>query len=164
MRFISILLVAVISASPAFAQTITGPQPKLPQSPLTIDTGEARYRFIVEVADDNHERAHGLMFREHVPPNEGMLFDFGTDFERAFWMKNTLVSLDMIFIRSDGTIHRIASNTVPLSEAPVPSFGPVAAVLELAAGTAARLGIEAGDTVRHQIFGNHPPLKRLERR
>jgi hypothetical protein len=91
------------------------------------------------------------------------LFDFGMDFERAFWMRNTLVSLDILFIRSDGIIHRIAANTTPLSDVRVPSFGPVSAVLELAGGSAAELGIESGDTVRHQIFFNHPPMKLLER-
>jgi len=164
MRLASFLFAFVLLGSAAYAQDITGPQPTLPQSPLTIDTGEAYQRFVVELADDPYETQRGLMFRRDVPPDEGMLFDFGTDLERAFWMKNTLVSLDMLFIRSDGVIHRIAANTVPLSEVPVPSFGPVSAVLELAAGRAAELGIEPGDTVRHQIFNNNPPMKRIDRR
>jgi len=164
MRRFFVLLVVLYFGSVAVAQPITGPQPVLPRSPLAIDTGEGIFRFTVEVADDDDERQSGLMFRQAVAPDEGMLFDFGTDFERAFWMRNTLVSLDMIFIRSDGRVHRVAANTVPLSEVPVPSFGPVSAVLELAAGRAAELGIESGDTIRHQIFGNYPPLKRLERR
>jgi uncharacterized membrane protein (UPF0127 family) len=162
MRRFSIILAATVLSAAALAQPITGPQPTLPQSSLTIDTGEEYLRFVVELADDDRERQRGLMFRRDVPPDEGMLFDFMVDSERAFWMKNTLVSLDMVFIRSDGTIHRIAPNTIPLSERSVPSFGPVSAVLELAAGRAAELGIEPGDIVRHQIFNNNPPLKRVD--
>jgi uncharacterized membrane protein (UPF0127 family) len=158
MRFVFVVLTAFVFGSLAYAQGIPGPQPTLPQSPLTIDTGEEYLRFVVELADDGFEQQRGLMFRQEVRPNEGMLFDFKIDAERAFWMRNTLVSLDMLFIRSDGVIHRIAANTTPLSDARVPSFGPVRAVLELAGGRAAELGIEPGDVVRHQIFGNNPPL------
>ena len=107
---------AFVFGSIAYAQGITDPQPTLPQSPLTIDTGEDYQRFVVELADDGYEQQRGLMFRLSVLPNEGMLFDFRTDFERAFWMRNTLVSLDMLFIRSDGVIHRIVANTIPLSD------------------------------------------------
>jgi len=163
MRYALIALMALIFGSFTQAQEINGPQPTLPQSPLTIDNGEKYLRFVVELADDGYEQQRGLMFRQSILSNEGMLFDFGTDFERAFWMRNTLVSLDMLFIRSDGTIHRIAANTTPLSNVRVPSFGPVSAVLELAGGRAAELGIEPGDTVRHPIFGNYPPIKLPER-
>ena len=159
MRFAFAFIVAFVFGSLAYAQGVPGPQPTLPQSLLTIDTGEEYHRFVVELADDAIEQQRGLMFRQEVRPNEGMLFDFKTDSERAFWMRNTLVSLDMLFIRSDGVIHRIAANTTPLSDAQVPSFGPVRAVLELAGGRAAELGIEPGDIVRHQIFGNNPPFR-----
>jgi uncharacterized membrane protein (UPF0127 family) len=162
MRFVIFLLALLAFGSPASAEEFTGPQPTLPQSPLTFDTGEAYYHFTVEVADSDYERQRGLMFRTEVPPNGGMFFDFETEFERNFWMKNTLIPLDMIFIRDDGTIHRIAANTVPLSLAPVSSFGHVRVVLELAGGRAAELGLQAGDIVRHQIFGNNPPLKPLD--
>lgn len=158
MRFVLVALTAFIFGSLAYAQGIPGPQPTLPQSPLTIDTGEELHHFVVELADDGFEQQRGLMFRQEVKPDEGMLFDFKIDAERAFWMHNTLVSLDMLFIRSDGVIHRIAANTTPLSDARVSSFGPVRAVLELAGGRAAELGIEPGDVVRHQIFGNNPPM------
>jgi uncharacterized membrane protein (UPF0127 family) len=164
MRALRYIVIFGILSFPVAAQPVTGPQPPLPQSPLTIDVGDAYLRFTVELADDDRERARGLMFRRDVPPNEGMLFAYMGDQELAFWMKNTLVSLDMVFIRSDGTIHRIAPNTIPLSEAAVPSFGPVSAVLELAAGRAAELGLEPGDIVRHQIFNNNPPMRRLDRR
>jgi hypothetical protein len=163
MRFALVVFAAFVFGSFAHAQGISAPQPTLPQSPLTIDTGEDYHRFVVELADDGYEQQRGLMFRQSVGPNEGMLFDFGRDSERAFWMRNTLVSLDMLFVRSDGVVHRIAANTIPLSNARVPSFGPVRAVLELAGGRAAELGIEPGDIVRHQIFGNNPPLKLVGR-
>jgi hypothetical protein len=162
MRHILPVIAFLFLGSLAFAQEITGPQPTLPQSALTIDTGERYLRFVVEVADSPYEHQRGLMFRREVPPNEGMLFDFESDFEGAFWMRNTLIPLDMLFIRSDGTIHRIAANTVPLSDVPVPSFGPVRVVLEIAGGRAAELGIEAGDVVRHELLNNHPPRKRIE--
>jgi hypothetical protein len=98
----------------------------------------------------------GLMFRDRVGPEEGMLFDWGAPRESAMWMKNTLVPLDMLFIAADGRIHRIAERTVPHSLASVESRGPVRATLELAGGTAERLDIRVGDRVLQRIFGNAP--------
>ena len=98
------------------------------------------------------EQAKGLMFRRELPDRQGMLFDFKREQPTSFWMKNTYISLDMIFIRADGRILRIAENTVPLSEALVSSGGPVRAVLEVIAGTSKKLGIAAGDRVTHPIF------------
>ena len=92
------------------------------------------------------------MFRRELPEGQGMLFDFQREQPTSFWMKNTYISLDMIFIRADGRILRIAENTVPLSEALVSSGGPVRAVLEVIAGTAKKLGIAPGDRVAHPIF------------
>ncbi len=92
------------------------------------------------------------MFRKELPEGQGMLFDFHREQEATFWMKNTYVPLDMIFIRGDGRIHRIVANTKPLSEALVSSGGPVRAVLEVVAGTAKKLGIAPGDRVAHPIF------------
>jgi uncharacterized membrane protein (UPF0127 family) len=103
--------------------------------------------FAVELARNDAERAQGLMFRKELPEGRGMLFDFQRDQDVSFWMKNTLIPLDMIFIRSDGRILRIAENTEPLSERQVPSGGPVRAVLEVIGGTARKLGIEPGDKV-----------------
>ena len=88
------------------------------------------------------------MFREHLPPDEGMLFIMREERPWSFWMRNTLIPLDMIFIRPDGTIARIAENTVPMSLDPVPSLEPVGAVLDIAGGRSAQLGIKAGDRVR----------------
>jgi uncharacterized protein len=120
--------------------------------PLEIVSKTGVHTFAVEMALTPEEQAKGLMFRRELPEGQGMLFDFQREQPATFWMKNTYVSLDMIFIRADGRILRIAENTVPLSETLVPSGGPVRAVLEVVAGTAAKLGIAAGDRVAHPIF------------
>lgn len=108
--------------------------------------------FDVELAVTPEERSKGLMFRRELPAGQGMLFDFGPETPVSMWMRNTYVSLDMIFIHADGRIARVAENTVPLSETIVPSGAPVKAVLEVVAGTARRLGIAPGDRVAHRIF------------
>lgn len=137
--------------SPAGAQT--GPQPKLPMEKLTIVTRDGtRHELNVEMALSGQQQMTGLMFRPSVPPNEGMLFDWGAPRESAMWMSNTITSLDMLFINQDGTIRRIAERTVPQSLATISSNGPVRATLELAAGTAARLGLRVGDRVEQRIF------------
>jgi uncharacterized membrane protein (UPF0127 family) len=93
------------------------------------------------------------MFRKELPEGQGMLFDFERDQPVAFWMHNTYISLDMIFIRGDGRIAHIAENTEPMSDRLIPSGGPVRAVLEVIAGTARKLGIARGDRVEGSIFG-----------
>lgn len=113
---------------------------------ITDATGR-RHSFRVEVARTVAEQAQGLMFRESLAPDAGMIFPFDPPRPASFWMKNTLIPLDIIFIRADGTIARIAANTIPHSLAPVESGEDVAAVLELAGGRAAALGINAGDRV-----------------
>jgi uncharacterized protein len=120
--------------------------------PLEIATKSGVQVFAVEMATTPEEQAKGLMFRRSLPEGQGMLFDFHQEQPASFWMKNTYIPLDMIFIRADGRILRIAENTVPLSEALVTSGGPVRAVLEVNAGTARKLGIAAGDRVAHPIF------------
>jgi uncharacterized membrane protein (UPF0127 family) len=119
----------------------------LEQVPLTIRSASATHKFTVEVARTPQEQATGLMHRQSLAPDRGMLFPYEPPQPASFWMKNTLIPLDMIFIRPDGTIARIAANTVPLSLDPVPSLEPVAAVLEIAGGRAAELGIAPGDRV-----------------
>ncbi|MBA3512692.1 DUF192 domain-containing protein [Sphingomonas sp.] len=119
----------------------------LEQVPLTIRSASATHRFTVEVARSPQEQANGLMHRQSLAPDRGMLFPYDPPQPASFWMKNTLIPLDIIFIRADGTIARIAANTVPLSLQPVPSLEPVAAVLEIAGGRAAELGIAPGDRV-----------------
>jgi uncharacterized membrane protein (UPF0127 family) len=120
--------------------------------PLEIASKNGVHVFAVEMAVTPEEQSKGLMFRKELPEGQGMLFDFHREQEATFWMKNTYVPLDMIFIRADGRIHRIAANTTPLSEALVSSGGPVRAVLEVIAGTARKLGIAPGDRVAHPIF------------
>ncbi|MCC7266639.1 MAG: DUF192 domain-containing protein, partial [Caulobacteraceae bacterium] len=120
--------------------------------PLEIVTAKGRHAFQVEFVDNDETRARGLMFRKSLAPDRGMLFDFKTERPVAFWMKNTLIPLDMIFVRADGRILSIARNTTPLSEAPVPAGGPVRAVLEIPGGRAAQLGVLPGDRVLHRIF------------
>jgi len=120
--------------------------------PLEIASKSGVHVFAVELASTPQEQATGLMFRRELPEGRGMLFDFHRDQPTSFWMKNTYIPLDMIFIRGDGRILRIAENTVPLSETLIPSGGPVRAGLEVIAGTAKRLGIAPGDRVGHPIF------------
>ena len=112
------------------------------------------HRFEVEIADTDQERALGLMNRESLPRDRGMLFQFEEMGERAFWMRNTYIPLDIIYIAADGKIVSIARNTTPFSEAPIPSNGPANGVLEINGGQAAELGIEPGDTVKHPFFKN----------
>ena len=114
--------------------------------PVTIEMAGTAHRFEVEVARTDAEQDRGLMFRTSLPANGGMLFPFAKPRIGSFWMKNTLIPLDMIFIRADGTIARIAT-AVPHSEATVPSGEPIVAVLEIAGGRAAELGIRPGDRV-----------------
>ncbi|WP_422059002.1 DUF192 domain-containing protein [Sphingopyxis sp.] len=110
--------------------------------PLTIDMAGTAHRFKVEVARSEAEQEQGLMLRMGLPVDGGMLFPFAKPKIASFWMKNTIIPLDMIFVRADGSIDRIAENTIPESLEPVVSGGEVAAVLELAGGTAAKLGID----------------------
>lgn len=119
---------------------------------LEIVTRNGVHVFAVELARTDEERSRGLMFRKELPEGRGMLFDFSPEQEVSMWMKNTYVSLDMIFIRADGRILRIAENTEPLSERTISSGGRVRAVLEVVAGTARKLGIAPGDRVAHPLF------------
>lgn len=122
---------------------------------VTIDTGEAKHVFRVDVARTAAEQQRGLMFRTGIPADGGMLFapypaEGGGPREASFWMKDTPSPLDIIFIRADGTIAHIAENTVPFSTDPVRSGEPVAAVLEINGGRSAELGISQGDRVSWQ--------------
>jgi hypothetical protein len=127
---------------------------KFQHSSLVIETGGRELKFEVDMALNDIERARGLMFREKLGPYEGMLFDFHQEQPVSFWMKNTLIPLDMVFIAADGTIRHIHSNAVPLSTDAVPSKFPVRGVLEINGGSAKLLGIKPGDKVKHAIFGN----------
>jgi len=120
-------------------------QPGLEQVALTVTSGGKVHRFVVEVARTPEEQATGLMNRTSLAPDRGMVFPFDPPRDASFWMKNTLIPLDIIFVRGDGSIANIEANTVPLSLDPVMSAGPVRAVLEIAGGRAGELGIKAGD-------------------
>jgi len=135
------------------AQEANGAPQSLAETPLVVETREGTHRFMVQLADDPDERRKGLMFRESMPEDHGMLFDFPRAQRRSFWMKNTPLPLDIIFIRANGRIANIERGE-PFTLDPVRSKGRARAVLELNAGTVERLGIKPGDQVRHAIFGN----------
>jgi hypothetical protein len=115
--------------------------------PVEIRSAGKVHRFSAEVARTPEEQATGLMYRESLAPGRAMLFPYSPPEVASFWMKNTLIPLDMIFIREDGTIARIADNTIPQSLEPVSAGEPVVAVLEIAGGRSAELGITESDTV-----------------
>jgi uncharacterized membrane protein (UPF0127 family) len=122
---------------------------------LEIVTKSGQHRvFTVEVVSSGEERERGLMYRQSLAPDAGMLFDFQRDEPVAMWMKNTFIPLDMLFITADGTVVRVATDTVPQSLETIPSGQPVRAVLEIKGGEAARQGIAAGDHVLHPVFKN----------
>lgn len=120
---------------------------------LTIKTDSGTHRFVVELALTGEERAVGLMHREQMDEDAGMLFRFDTSRPVAMWMKNTLIPLDMIFIRADGTVANVHQNAVPHSEKVIGSGEPVLYVLELNGGIAEKVGIKPGDRVMHPIIG-----------
>ena len=130
----------------------TGPIWPAGQQTLEIASKTGVHVFAVELADNDIERAKGLMYRKELPEGQGMLFDFHREQEVSFWMQNTYIPLDMVFIRGDGRILRIAENTEPLSTRLIRSGGPVRAVLEVIGGTTRKLGIAPGDRVASPIF------------
>jgi uncharacterized protein len=156
-----LLLGLLLALAPAAAEAQyaepTAAQAALPKEPLTIVTRDGvKHSFQVEMAIKTDQQTIGEMFRTSVPDDGGMLFVWPTSQESQMWMKNTLVPLDMVFIKGDGTIRAIAENTVPQSLAVVDSRGPVLATLELAGGLTAKLGIRVGDKVEQRVFGNAP--------
>lgn len=135
--------------SPSAPSAVSGKSPisGLDLIPLKVSTGEKSYDFTVEVARTDAEQARGMMYRERLAPFAGMLFPFPQPRPASFWMQNTPEPLDLIFVRADGTIARIAVNAVPYSTDQVAVSEPVAAVLEIAGGRSIELGIEEGDRV-----------------
>jgi uncharacterized protein len=121
--------------------------------PLEIVTKSGVHVFSVEMATTEEEKQTGLMYRKELPDGKGMLFDFSPEQPISMWMKNTYISLDMIFIRADGRILRIAENTEPFSTKIISSGGAARGVLEVIAGTAQKYGIQPGDRVGHPLFG-----------
>src|SRR5262245_19968137 len=146
------VLFVLVCLFPLLALSPSTPLGAAEKGTVEIATKNGVHAFAVEMALTPDEQARGLMFRRALPEGQGMLFDFKREQELSFWMKNTYVSLDIIFIRGDGRILRIAENTEPLSERMIPSFGMARAVLEVVAGTTRKLGIAPGDRVAHPIF------------
>ncbi len=122
------------------------------QDRLTLVTASGEHVIEIEIAETMADKARGLMFRTQLADGKGMLFPYDKPDEVHMWMKNTYIPLDMVFIRADGRVHRIEARTEPMSERIIASRGAVTAVLELAGGAAARLGLTPGDLVRHKIF------------
>lgn len=136
----------------SYAQQAVGLPQILESEDLAIITSRGRYEFKAEIADEAGEQAKGLMFREDLAADEGMLFDFGETRIVTMWMKNTPLSLDMLFIRADGTIARIAERTTPYSLDVIASGEPLPFVLELRGGVANLIGAKAGDRIEHRLF------------
>jgi hypothetical protein len=143
-RWTAFVLIALLVAG--------GPVRPAELQTLEIASKNGVHAFSVEMAVTEAEREKGLMFRKELPEGNGMLFDFHREQEVGFWMQNTYIPLDIIFIRGDGRILRIAENTEPLSTRIIPSNGPVRAVLEVIGGTSRKFGIEPGDRVASPIF------------
>lgn len=131
-------------------------QPALPVETITIDTKAGPHPFSVEVAADDESREKGLMYRMSMAPDAGMLFDFHTPQLVSFWMENTVLPLDMLFVRADGTIARIKENATPYSRENIPSGEPVEFVIELNGGRAAALGITEGGRIHVPHPGTKP--------
>ena len=123
-----------------------------PLEALTVITDSGEHAFWVEIADDEAERARGLMYREPLADDRGMLFQFPDMAERGFWMENTPSSLDIVYIDDEGRIVSIARHTTPFSRQSIPSYGAAKGVLEVRAGRTEEIGAEPGDVVRHPFF------------
>ncbi|WP_425049981.1 DUF192 domain-containing protein [Psychromarinibacter sp. S121] len=119
------------------------------ENSVVFRTDRGQTQFTVEIADDREEITRGLMHRESMPAKAGMLFVYPRPAPVAFWMRNTLIPLDMIFIGSDGVVRKVHENAVPLDETPIPGGNDIQYVLEINGGMAALLGIEAGAEMRH---------------
>jgi uncharacterized protein len=146
-RFLLFFAVALCLAVPTLAQLQT-----FATSQLTITSATGDHQFTIELATTPAQQEQGLMYRRNMAPDAGMLFDFGHPTTTSFWMRNTLIPLDMLFVGADGRIVNIHERAVPMSEQLIPSQGQVRAVIELNGGTAARLDIRAGDRVVYPIF------------
>jgi len=147
-----VLFVLLLSALPA--AIVRAQLQSFPTASLAIVTASGMHKFTVEVATAPAQQEQGLMFRQHLAPNAGMIFDFGTPQTTSFWMKNTWIPLDMLFVDATGRIINIHERAVPRSLTPIASEAPARAVIELNGGTATRLDIRPGDRVIFPIFGN----------
>ncbi len=139
---------------PAASATAVAQLQRFPTAELTVVTANGPRKFTVELATTPAQMEQGLMFRQSLAPDSGMLFDFKTPSPVSMWMKNTLIPLDMLFVDARGNIVNIHERAVPGSLNTINAAAPVRAVLELNGGTATRLGIKPGDRVLHPIFGD----------
>ena len=149
-RGAALVLLLFLACSPAGGD---GERPAFARDAIAIETLDGRrHRFEVELAITPRQRAWGLMFRESLAADQGMLFLFAREAPRSFWMKNTPLGLDLLFLDRGGAVVAIARDARPFDETPIPSGVPAAAVLEVPAGTVERLGLAEGDRVRHRAF------------
>ena len=157
MRFLSGLMAMLCMAgvlavsAPSRAQS-DDPGPMAVET-VALETAQGGFMIAAELAITPEQRERGLMFRHRLPPDRGMLFVYEAPQPISMWMKNTYIPLDMIFLAADGRVMGIAKDTVPESEVVIDSPGPALAVLEVAAGTAERVGLQVGDRAVHPAFG-----------
>ncbi len=147
-----VFVVALLGGSFAVSAQEEPMRVPLDAQALKIQTASGEKSFGLEIADTDQKRSAGLMYRKDFPADRAMIFVFGEERPVMMWMANTPLPLDMLFVRNDGSIARVAENTVPFSKDIVASGEPVAFVIEVNAGIAAKLGIKAGDTVKHRII------------
>jgi uncharacterized membrane protein (UPF0127 family) len=155
-KILPLIVIALLAPAGPAGAVAAGP---LPTEKIVIDTARGPRAFRVEVAADDPSRERGLMQRAHLATNAGMLFDFQRPVMTAFWMKDTPISLDILFVRADGTISTIAANAIPFSTAEILSAEPIRAAIEINGGLAHRMGIAPGDKVHASIFADakaHP--------
>lgn len=143
---------AAAFAAAALCLAASPPTKPLPVTTITIDSDHGPIQFSMEIAADTQSQEYGLMNRKVLAPNAGMLFDFHEPGCESFWMKDTILPLDMLFVRADGTISSIAENAVPFSTTPISSLEPVRAVIEINGGRTSALGIVPGNKVHAAIF------------
>ena len=161
-QLFALLAVAGLCAGSAgvLAQSAPRPFADLPLAEIQVITTSGRHDFKVWIADNDQSREHGLMFVRELPAGHGMLFLFDRPRFASFWMKNTYLSLDLVFIGPDGVVVNVARDALPLSLKPIESVAPVTGVLELVAGTAARIRLTAGDRIVHSAFATKQPQQK----
>jgi len=158
-RLLALLALAAlcIGSASALGRRVPVPFPDLPRADIQVITATGRHDFKVWIADDDPSRERGLMFVRALPADHGMLFLFERPHFAAFWMKNTYLSLDIVFIDPQGIVVNVARNTEPFSLKPIESAAPVAGVLELVAGTVERINLVTGDRIEHSAFAMRQP-------
>ena len=143
-RFWGLLIVGLLPLLMVSARDVAA---EMPRGTVVVETSKGTFRFNVERAETPNDRSRGLMHRRSMPQDHGMLFSWDTDQNIAMWMANTILALDMVFIKSDGRVHRVHENAVPFSRENIEAGAPIRRVLELNAGVAEKIGIKPGDKV-----------------